>query len=70
MNDSPDNPERTQQGPGERIEHWDHRQNAEATRAPRGNVGKNISDEPRWTHQEPGEVIAGERTPAEAMVKG
>jgi len=25
MNDSPDNSERTQQGPGGKVEHWDHR---------------------------------------------
>ena len=70
INDSPDNPEKTQWRPEGRVEQWDHRQNTEAMGAPRGNVGKDIPDEPQQTHQEPAEVIAGEKTPAEAMVKG
>ena len=38
-------------------------------RAPRSNVRKGNPDEPKQTHQEPAEVIAEERTPAEAMEK-
>jgi len=56
MNDSPDNPERTQRGPGERVEHWDHRQNAGAMGAPGSNVKKDSPDELKRTHQEPAEV--------------
>ena len=52
MNDSPDNPEKTQQRPGGRIEHWNHRQNAGAMRTPESNVRKNSLDEPKQTHQE------------------
>jgi len=77
MNDNPDNPEKTQWEPGERVEHWDHRQNAGAMGAPRSNVKKDSPDElkrthqkPKRTHQEPAEGIAGGRTPAEAMVRG
>jgi len=67
---SSDNPEKTQRGPGGRVEHWNRRQNIEAMRAPESNVWKASPDEPTWTHQEPVEVIAEERTLAEAMVKG
>ena len=69
MNDSPDNPKKTQQGPGRRIEHWDHRQNAGMTGAPGSSARKDSPDEPKRTHQEPEEGIAGGRTLAETMVR-
>jgi len=43
-------------GPGERVEHWDHRQNAGAMGAPGSNVKKDSPDELKRTHQEPAEV--------------
>jgi len=70
MNDSPDNPEKTQQEPGGRVEHWDHRQNAEAIEALGSNVREDSPDEPKRTHQEPAEVIAGEITLVETMARG
>jgi len=69
MNDSLNNPEKTQRRPGERVEHWDHRQNAGAIRAPESNVKKNSEDELKQTHEEPAEGIAGGRTLVEAMIK-
>jgi len=70
INDSPDNPEKTQWRPEGRVEQWDHRQNAGVIGASGSNIRKDSPDEPKRTHQEPAEVIAGERTLAEAMVKG
>jgi len=51
MNDSPNNPEKTQLMPGGRVEHRDYRQNAVAMGAPRSNVRKHSPDEPKRTHQ-------------------
>ena len=70
MNDSPDNPEKTQQKPGGRIEHLNHRQNAGAIGAPERNVMKDNPDKPKRIHQEPAEIISEKRTPTEAMEKG
>ena len=67
MNGSPDNPEKTQQGPGGRVEYWDHRQKAGAIEAPESNVRKDSPDEPKWTHQE---IKAHSPEPVEAMVRG
>jgi len=68
MNDSPDNPEKTQWRPRGRIEHWDHRQNAVAMGAPGSNIRNNSPDELKQTHQKPAESIAGVRTLADAIV--
>jgi len=57
MNNSPSNLEKTQRGPGGRVKHWDHRQNAGVMEAPGSNVRKDSSDEPKWTHQEPAEAM-------------
>jgi len=40
MNNSPSNLEKTQRGPGGRVKHWDHRQNAGVMEAPGSNVKK------------------------------
>jgi len=67
MNDSLDNPEKTQQGPRGRVEYWNHRQNTGAMEAPGSNVRKDSPDEPKWTHQEPKQT---RQELAETMVRG
>jgi len=47
MNNSPDNPEKTQQGPGGRLEYWNHRQNTGVIGALGSNNRKNSPDEPK-----------------------
>jgi len=70
MNNSPDNPEKTQLEPGERIEHWDCRQNTGAIRTPGSTARKDSLDEPKQTRQEPAEGIAKRRTLMETMARG
>jgi len=69
MNLSPDNPEKTQRRPEGRVEHEDYKQNTGAIEAFGSNIKKNSPDELKRIHQEPADVIAGERTPTEAIVK-
>ena len=69
MNDSLDNPEKTRWRPERPIEHWNRRQNAGAMGALGSNVRKDSLDELKQTHRELAEVIAGEKTLVEAMVK-
>jgi len=63
MIDSPNNPEKTQRGPGRRIKHWNHRQTARVMGATGGNVKNNSIDKLA-------EATAGERTPAETRARG
>jgi len=69
INNSPDNPEKTQRGPGGRVKHWDHKQNAWAIGASGSSIRKDSPDKPKRTHQELAEGIAARRTLADAMVR-
>jgi len=71
MNDSPDNPEKTQWGPAGLVEHWDHRQNAGVMEAPGSNMRKDSPDEPKRTHQEPAEPrVRGESAGVTRATRG
>ena len=69
MNDSSDDPERTQREPGEKVEYWDHRQNARVIGATGGNVMNSRSDELRQTYQGAAEAIVRREISAEAIAK-